>query len=272
MSTPSVFEFLDYRRFIEAWIEWKSTQRPGYGLGIFAMNAGLARATLPNVLGGRRHPNQETREGIARALHLDADEQVFLGLLVDLQRATNLDEQGQILREIFGHPRYAAGQRVETEVIEALTSWCSGTIVELSHQADFQADPEWIAARLRPETGLPEVAQALAALQDAGLVGDHAPHRVHTPSQVEHIAARRAHMAALDASKRALVEVPRPERSFHVVTISVPADVVPSVLAETQAFIARLRDLADGYRDEADTVMQVGLQAWRVVPEEPTPR
>lgn len=262
MSAPSVFAFLDYRRFIEAWVEWRSTQRAGYGLGVFAMNARLGRATLPNILGGRRHPSPETLDGIAEAMHLDPQEHEFLSLLVDIQRASTLDEQARLLRAIFAHPRYAAGSQQDPDLVEALTSGCSGVIFELSRLPGFQADPAWIAARLRPEVAVDEVATALDALGRAGLLDADAPHRVHTPSQVDHIAARRAHLAALDAARQALVQVPWDEREFHFTTVSVPESAVPAILTEVKAAVERVRDLADKYRDEGEAVVQVQVQAW----------
>ena len=262
MSAPTVFEFLDYRRFLETWVEWKGTERPGYGMGIFAMNARLGRSTLPNILSGRRAPTEETLDGFADAMHLDPEERHFLGLLVDLQKATHLEEQARTLRTIFAHPRYAAGEKVDADVLEALTSWCSPVIIELSRLPGFQPDPTWIADRLRPEPAPGEVERALPTLQAAGLVGDSAPHRVHTPSQVDNIAARRAHLAVLEAAKDALIQVPRDEREFHFTTVAVPESAVPAVLAEVRAALERVRDLADRYRGEEEAVVQVQVQSW----------
>ncbi len=262
MSAPIVFAYLDIRKFLTDWLEWKSTQHPGYGLGSLAHYGQLSRATLPNVLSGRRQPSPETLDGLAQAMRLDADERAFLGLLADLGRVTNLDEQLRILRSIFEHPRTIADREVAPELLGALTSWCSPIIVELSRMADFQPDPAWIAARIRPEVELTEVEAAFTALAQAGLLGDELPHRIHTPSQVDHLAGRRAHLAALEAASRALIQVPSDEREFHIAVLSVPEASVPAVLAELRASIERIRDLADGYRGQEGAIVQVQMQAW----------
>lgn len=262
MSAPSVFAYLDLRRFLTDWLEWKSTQHPGYGMGSLALYGQLSRATLPNVLSGRRQPSAETLDGLAQALRLDVEERAFLGLLADLGRVTNLDEQLRILRAIFEHPRYASDRQVAPELLDALTSWCSPIIVELSRMPGFQANATWIAARMRPEVDVAEVEAAYSALLQAGLLGDELPHRIHTPTQVDRLAGRRAHLAALEAASRALIQVPVEEREFHIAVLSVPEAAVPAVLAELRLAIERIRDLADGYRGQEGAVVQVQMQAW----------
>ncbi len=264
MTEPSVYDYLDYRRFLEDWLHWKGTQRASYSHGVFAKKAGLGRSTLANVLAGRREPSEDSLDGFARAMQLDDEARAYLGQLVRLQRATNLDEHAALLRELFDHPRYGGGQRVDIAQLDGLTSWHALAIHELATLPGFRPDPEWIAARLTPEVNPEDVARTLDEMRAAGLLDDPPVHRLHTPPLAIHLGAWRAHQSALDAAKEALVQVPRDDRGFHLATVSVPRASVPALLAEVEAMVTRLRELADGYREESEAVVQINVQAWMV--------
>ena len=260
---PSVYAYLDFRRYLEDWLTWKREVRPDYTFAVFARLARLSRSALPNILDGRRQPGAATFDGIARALGLGPEERGFLALLVDLQSASNLSTNSEILRQIFDHPNYAAGQVVDTSVIEVLSSWVRIALVELAKLPDFQPDPAWIAPRLRPA--------ALAALQAEGLVatagGEPPPHRLATPVHVSSILARRCHQSFLDAAKDALQQVPRERRTYQILTVAVPSRSVPDILAQVERFHQDLREQADSLRAGADTVVQVNIQAWELMDE-----
>ncbi|RME27939.1 MAG: TIGR02147 family protein [Deltaproteobacteria bacterium] len=262
MPEPSVFDYVDYRRFLRDWLNWKCASRPGYGMGVFAMNAGLSRSTLANVLAGRRQPTPESLDGFARAMGLDDDARHYLGRLVDLSRATNLDEHAAILRELFDHQRYGHGQRVDVAQLEGLSRWYAMAIHEMAGLPGFVADADWLAARLQPPADRDEVARVLDEMRSAGLLDDDPVHRLHTPPEVEHLGAYRLHQSAIDAAKDALVAVPHDRRSFHLATLSVPRDKVSMLFDELEALVRRLRELADAERADADAVVQVNVQAW----------
>lgn len=267
MPPPDLFAYLDYRSFLEDWLAWKTSGQPDYSAGVFAKQARLSRATLPNVLGRRRHPNAETLVGFVRAMRLGPEEAEFLALLVDLERATSIEEEARVLRRIFDHPRYRPGQVIDAEFLQVSRSWCGIAIIEFSKLPGFQPDATWIAERLRPEVPLAEVERALQALQEAGLIGSAAAARLHTPPEVKGVHARLVHLSALDAAKAALSSVPRQERVFNLATLSVPQEIVPEVLAEVEAMIGRLSDLADRHAAGATTLVQVNVQAWQVTGE-----
>lgn len=269
---PSIFDYLDYRAFLRDWLARKREQKPSYTFGVFARQAKMSRSALPNVLEGRREASPQTVEGIARALRMDAEERDFLVLLVALKRASSLEENGRLLRQIFAHPRYAPGQVVDTRQLEVLTSWTRIAVLEASKLPDFRADPAWLAERLRPEVQPEEVSEALEALRAEGLVaaaedeeeGSVGPHRLHTPPEFDGIAAYRLHQSYLDAAKDALQQVHFKARNYGVLGLTVPRAAVPDLLAEVQAFVERMRELADGYGTEADTVVQLNVQSWVV--------
>ena len=266
-AAPSVFAYLDYRRFLRDWMEWKREISPSYTFGVFAQQAKLSRAVLPNVIDGRREPSEATLDGFARAMRLDEDELSFLSTLVALKRASSLDENADLLRKLFNHPRYAGGQVVDTRHLEAMSSWVRMALVELARLPGVVLEPSWLAARLRPEVPEEEIAKALEVLQAEGLVPGpdgqgQGPHRLFTPPDFDNISAHRLHQSALDAAKDALQQVPWDERTFGMICSSVPRAAVPDVLAEVQAFVERIRELCDGYGDESDSVMQLNVQAW----------
>lgn len=264
-APPSVFEFLDFRVFLQAWVDWKRRASPTFSYEQFARRAGLSKAALPNVIDGRRQPKTETLGGFARGMDLDQRERSFLDLLVELGSAANLEDHSAVLQRIFDHDDYPGGQRVDTAHLEHLSTWYRVAIYELARHPDFRPDVAWIAARLRPTVTPAEVEEALRVLRAEGLLPqDGQPvQRLHTTEEVASLAAFRVHLAFLDAAKEALIQVPHDQRSYSLLTVSVPAQVVPQLHAQIAAFMQQLSRLADAHRDRAEEVVQIQVQMWQ---------
>lgn len=240
-ALPSVFDYLDHRAFISAWVTEKAALTPGYTLGRFARRVGCTVGHVRNVLSGERDLLPPHVEGFCKALQLDADEAAFLTRLTRYQQASAVWERAQLLREIAGALVF---RRATVPDGAAFLCWAqlpNAAIYEAAFSPAFRADPGWLAEVF----GIAEAtaADSLAGLQAVGLLVPDAAGRlrpVHptlaTALDVASPLVIPFHDRSLEAAQRALAG-PASDRAYVAVVGPVPT-----------AQIAKLRDAALGFQ------------------------
>ncbi|MEO0606297.1 MAG: TIGR02147 family protein, partial [Myxococcota bacterium] len=72
MGAPDVITYLDYRRFLHDWFEWKKTENARYSHRLFARRAGVrSPSLLLLVTEGKRNLTAVTTAGFCEAMGLD---------------------------------------------------------------------------------------------------------------------------------------------------------------------------------------------------------
>ena len=266
-SLPSVFAYLDYRRFLSDWYDAKKKVNPRFSHRAFVRRTGQrSPSLLADVIAGRRNLTAAGLEGFQRALGLDRTAARFFRLLVQLDQAETPAEKNAVWTDITASKRFRESRRLEGDSFRYLSTWYLPAIRELANRADFRDDPAWIARQLRPPIRTKEAADALATLFDLELlVRDeqgqitHGGGSVVTPSEVTGLAVHNYHDGMLVRAREAVVRVPPAERHFVAVTVTVPPSLVPALKEELNAMQARILELCSGTELPADQVMQFNL-------------
>lgn len=174
MSMPEVFAYLDYRTFLRDWLDARRRDDPAYSYATFARDGGCSKAALANVLGGARAPRAKTLDAFAQAMALTATERNYLGLLVDLAGAQDLEQRRAVMDRILSVEHYRKMRRAESEtdadLFRYLKFWYIAPIREMARFPTFQPDPDWIAAHLIPPIRPSEATSALETLLDLGFL------------------------------------------------------------------------------------------------------
>lgn len=170
MPLPSVFSYLEYRPFLQDWFEARKRQDPTYSYARFAADGECSRSSLANVISGARTPRPATLDAFARAMDLQPPERNYLGLLVELANAPDVEHRRQVMDRILASERYGQVRMAETvpdsDLARYLEGWHVPAIKEMALCDDFRADPEWIVSRLREGVTTEQVEQALETLFD----------------------------------------------------------------------------------------------------------
>lgn len=116
----SVFEYKDYKRFINDWIE----QAPSKGRGLrtqLAEAIGCQTAYITHVLSGDYHFSFEQAEACGRWLELNDNEIEFLLLLVSLKRAGTKSLEKHIEKQISSRREHQSILKKRIEIKESLS-------------------------------------------------------------------------------------------------------------------------------------------------------
>lgn len=281
MTRPSVFRYLDYRRFFLDWVEWRAAgrSRAGFSWEQLGRAAGLSRATMANVIANRRKPSVETVEGFCRAAELDVEESRFLHLLVEAERAGTIEERSLAWSEIFASPRFEKARVVrgtpeapadsDAELDRFLASWVCVVLREIATEPEVVLEPEALATRLRFEVSTEEVALALGELESQGLLArDDAGRlravelRVTTPVHATSRYVEGYHREMLALAERGLSELSWQERFYCGVSIRVPPSRKAMLDAEAARLAKLLMDLMENEPPEGEPteIWQLSLQ------------
>jgi uncharacterized protein (TIGR02147 family) len=253
---PSVFDYLDYRRFLRDWFEWKRTRKKGYSYAVFARNAGFSRGVMNNVIAGRRAPTADTLNGIRKAMDLSEEEVAFMALLVESSHASTLEERATALRNVFDHPKFTRLTPSDADAVEMMSSWAGSAIAELVRLPGFDPDPEWISRRVGGRLTPEEAKRALEVCMRIGEVVDNGDGtfsrktvRVGTGVHSTFSEMRLAHYDMLDLARESM-DLPQDQRYLLTITSALSRAHVPAVQERLVNAMRSVVDLMDQARPE----------------------
>jgi uncharacterized protein (TIGR02147 family) len=266
--TPDIYAYLDYRVYLREWFAARKAANPRFSHRAFVRRAGRASpSALLHVMEGKRDLSAQGVADFSRALGLRSEEAGFFAALVDLGQATHPDERARAWDRVSATRRFREARRLEGDGMEYLSAWYYPAVRELSLCDGFRAEPEWIAGHLRPKVTPAQARKALDLLlsmgllerrEDGSVIATQAS--VVTPHEVAGLAAFNFHKAMCERGLHALSDFPYPERHYCAVTVAIPADLLPRLKQELDAFQERLLDLCDGDTRPKDRVFQANLQ------------
>jgi len=267
MAAPDLFQYLDYRRYLADWFRARKAANPRFSHRAFVRRIGQrSPSTLRDVIEGRRNLTPQTTEAFCDAMGLNAEERDFFTALVHLDQATGQDERNRAWNRIAATRRFNEARRLEGDGFRYLSHWYYPAIRELAGRDDFDADPAWIAARLRPSITVAQARTALKELLELGLLVEQEDGTVAqrdssvvTPHEVAGLAAHNYHAGMLALAGEAIERFRPFERHFCGVTVSIPEEMIPRLKRELNAFQERLLDLCGGVDEPVERVVQINL-------------
>ena len=270
MKAPDIYGFLDYRAFLSAWFQWKKAQSPRFSHRGFVRRVGHKSPSLVvDLIAGRRGLTVSMLGPFSKAMGLRAEERRYLGLLVDLDRATEPDKRNSIWEKISARRRFVEAHAIEGDSFRYLSDWTFPAIRELAQRPDFRADAAWVAATLRPMISRAHAQRALDALFELGMLVQaedgtvsQADGSVVTPHEVLGLAVHNYHQGMIDRARAGIVDFKAAERHYTGVTVCIPESLMPTIKEEINAFAERLLNLCDGASEPAERVYQFHLMAF----------
>jgi len=267
MNAPNIYQFLNYRTYLQAWFDAKKQANPRYSHRAFVRSTGQKSPSfLSDVMKGRRNLSPETADAFARVMKLSRAQKKFFQLLVQFQHAETDPEKQRIWDEISSSKRFQIARRLEGEAFKALAHWQYSAIQQLARRSDFRPDPHWIATNLRPTISPKLARQALEVLMDLGLLVQETPGRLTaargdlaTPPEVVGLAARSYHREMLELASKAIVDFPAKRRFFSGVTLAVPRNRIEALQEQIQEMAQQLIMVCEETDDPPDEVVQINL-------------
>lgn len=259
ITLKSVFEFIDYRKFLEHNYQEKKKRNRKFSYRYFAMKAGITSPSfLKMVIDGKRNLTSAMIEKFCRALELDAKECKYFTNLVHFNQAKTARE-----KQDFYAALRSMGDMVKEEVLrinqyDYFDKWFTPILRELICLGDFQDDFEWLGRSVEPPVSPAEARTAVQLLLKLGLVarkenGRYAQTKLAlaVDDTVVSLSLRTYQEYALEHAKRSMYDIDKKVRHLSTLVLGVSPAAYGAMVEEIAAFKDRIKAIA--HRDEASS-------------------
>lgn len=250
----SVFEFIDYRKYLEYYYAEQKRRTRSFSYRWFAKRAGISSPSfLKFVIDGKRNLTTPMVEKFCQALKLGTKECKYFSTLVLFNQAKTAREKQDhyaVLR-FLGNPVFEEVLRVNQ--YDYFDKWQTPVLRELICLRDFKDDWDAMARTVQPPIAPPEAKQAVQLLLKLGMVsrreeGGYAQTKkgVAADDTITSMAVRSFHAQMMDHAKRALNEFDKRERNMSSLTMGMSPSAYSAVVEEIQAFKDRVKAIVHG--------------------------
>ncbi|MFT7578616.1 MAG: hypothetical protein ACI9MR_000274 [Myxococcota bacterium] len=266
-TRPDVFQTLDYRTYLRRYYEDRKANGRGFSYRAFSLRAGLRSPNyLKLVMDGDRNLTPEMAARFAKACGLKGQEASYFLDLVAFNQAKTADERNARYTKLTGFRRYRTAHKLDLAHASYHSNWYVPAIRELAARRDFRRDAAWVAASLRPSISRQEAEQALATLEELGLLVRDAEGRlrqgdaqVTTGAEVRSLHVANYHRTMMTRAAEAIDLVPSAERDISSLTLCLGPEGLQRLKQRIQAFRRELLELEGGDPVRQD-VVQVNIQ------------
>jgi uncharacterized protein (TIGR02147 family) len=264
-----VFDYRDYRAFLRDVYKSRKQTEYGFSYRAFAKRAGLSAPNyLKLVAEGQRNLTPEMAGRFASALGLNEEPAGYFCDLVAFNQASTAPERERCYQRLQSYRRYRNTFRLDAAHAAYHSEWYIPAIRELAACTGFQEDPKWIARRLQPSITARQAQQALAVLEQLGLLVRDAEGRLVQHQAVlstgddqplgHHITT--FHRTMLQRAGEALDSVAREEREIAALTVGLDATRFRQFKQRLYELRQELLHLATASGDPPDRVVQINFQ------------
>jgi uncharacterized protein (TIGR02147 family) len=267
----SLFEFIDYRKFLASYYESKKNGSRFFSYRYFARKADIhSPSFLKHVIDGKRNLTRSMIEKFCIGLGLNDKESIYFRNLVLFNQAKTSTEKQEYyanLRAMFGAVTESV---LKADQYDYFANWYTPVIRELICLHDFKDDYKKIAAMMLPPILPSEAKSAIKLLLKLALVRREADGRfVQTNSaivadnSVTSMAIRTFNKAMIEHSKNAVDGIDRQVRHISGLTIGISSTTYDVLSAEIEAFKDRVKLIVDQDK-ESDLIYQMNISLFPV--------
>jgi uncharacterized protein (TIGR02147 family) len=241
----NVFEYTNYRKFLEDYYDKKKAVSPHFSHRIFAIRAGYnSSGLLKDVIAGRTSIHGELIRKFIRGLALKRLEGRYFENLVRFNQARKLSEKNDyfenMMRLAKGKPIY----EVHKGAYEYFSQWYYPAIRELLSIVDFNDDYKLLARSLVPAITQVEAKKGIAILRkykfikknEKGFYKATQP-AVTTNSELDRYHTKNFQRGTIDLARQALDHIPADQRNISTLTFSSNPKTMKEISADRKSVV-----------------------------------
>jgi len=272
ISKPNLFDYFDYRDFLQDFYQFHKKRNSAYSYRLFARKAKLGSPNyLKLVVDGKRRITDRTLFQFSRGLGLTRDEEKYFRELVMYQEVSDPDSKELHLKALM---KYQEKQRTPTPLTEArsqaLSDWHHLVIRELVSTKGFREDPQWIIKRLGGKITESQARESLDLLLSLKLLKRNVEGKLEqseplltSSGDVPGHLLRALHRFYLRKALASIFSVPNEKREMSGLLLAIPSHRMKEAKEEIREFRKKL-NRKYGMDKNADEVFFAGLYLFPV--------
>ena len=263
----SVFDYLDYRKFLKTWFEAKKRENPRYSFRLFADQAGFkSKSFIAHVMDGKANLSENSLFALGKALKLGPKEFAYLACLVRFNQAKDQRQRELYFRELGEKSGSSKARTLLEHEYEFYSKWYHNTVRELVTMVDFNDDFAALGRLLVPPISAARARRSVALQIKLGLIVKRGGRYIQTDKvlqtgdDITSIAVTAFHGQNLDIAREALVRFPIGEREISCVVGGMSEECFKRVKEEIQQFRKKVVAIISSDTRKARRVYHVNFQ------------
>ena len=261
-----VFRYLDYRKFLGEFYKKRKQESRVFSYRSFARRCGLRSPNhLKRVIERERNLSDEAALSYADAIGLEGDAGQYFCELVRFDQAKTRRERDASYQRLTQYRGYQKAHGLDASHHRYHSTWYIPAIREMLPLAGFAPKAKWIAKQLIPNISEKEAAEALAVLEELGMITrkdgviERCDQVVSTGPETSGLHIVNYHAAMMEKAIASIDAVPRERRDISGVTLCLPAGAIPKLKERIREFRKEVlaMEAAEG---EGDEVVQLAMQ------------
>jgi len=273
---PSVFEYQDYRRFLEDYFAARRSVDDKFSIRGFTLQAGLPVSNssyFSKVIAGKRNLTLDLQYKIAKAMKLGSSGIKYFGLLVRFNQSKDPEAKSHLFQELAKQSKSKA-RTLTKESLEYYARWQYSILRAFFGINQKEKNPGSIGKRIFPPISAQEVEEGIKLLLALGLITKTA--NGYVPSEAN-IGVERENRDLVGKSRilemlRLALEVfprlPPESRDFSALTVYISKAGFEGLQEKIRTFREDVKVLVSEDKDE-DRIYTLSLQLFpnNVLPE-----
>ena len=266
MKSISIYDYTDYRAYLNDYYQAAKKADPKYSHRYFALKMGVkSSGFFSEVINGKRNLSRRNTALLCRALKLSDGDSRYLENLVTFNQAKTQSEKDYWLSRLLVFQKSTQGG-IRKDVYEYFSKWYITAIRELLYFYPFDGDYKRLGMALTPTVRPTQVREALKILERLNLIkkrenGTYCQSEaiVSTGDEVKSTEVANFQLQMLELAGQALDTMPAEKRDISTLTLSLSEkgfEKIRSVIKRTRKEILNIA-VEDSCEDR---VIQINIQ------------
>ncbi|NOY69888.1 MAG: TIGR02147 family protein [Deltaproteobacteria bacterium] len=267
MKRPSVFDYLDFRRYLNDMFHYRKTTKQGYSYRVFSARAGFASPNfLKLVIEKKRNLTCESIAKVARGFSLKKPERIYFENLVFMNQASEHELKDYYYKKLLLTGTNGSIKKLAKTAYNYFSQWYYPAIRELVSILSSPVSAKKIARLLNPAVPVAKVEKALSDLSELGLLNKdgtgswkQADTIVSTGPEVESVLVANFHKKMMALAAESIDRFAAADRDISGLTLSIPQGRILELKDRIALFRKEL--LTEFASDPAgNSVVQINVQ------------
>jgi uncharacterized protein (TIGR02147 family) len=271
VAMRSIFEYIDYRRFLDDYYSFKKRTSHAFSYRYFSAKAGFASPVfLKLIIEGKRNLSRASIEKFCNALKLTKKECMYFKNLVLFDQAKTADEKQEHYAVLRSIENAVSEKSLEADQYDYFGNWYNVVIRELITLFNFRDQYHLLGQSVSPPIPAHDAEKSVELLKRLHLVKkrpdgayEQTDAAITTNGDIGLMAVRRFNREMVLLAVKAIDGLSREKRNISGITIGVSPAMYEIICSEIMAFKDRIVSLV--HRDEESSgVYQLNIQFFPV--------
>ncbi|MDD5674406.1 MAG: TIGR02147 family protein, partial [Chitinivibrionales bacterium] len=271
-----IYTYLDFRKFLADYYEWKKASNSGFSYQIFSQRAGFAsKSFIFQVIKGKKKLSQGAIASLCEAMRLTNTEATYFENLVFFNQAEKFKERSFYFKKLNSmHVRTADAARakkIRKDQFDYFSQWYNVTIRALIDQIPVKkSDYPELSRMLLPQINPLKVKKSIELLERLKLIQKQANGHykiidkiVTTGQEAGDLGIQHFHLANMALAQNAMKLLPKDERNISSLTLGISAEAYKKICTLIYEYEDKILQVARN-DNKADRVYQLNVHFFPV--------